>query len=182
MDEHAYANIVSRMLTESFGKTPKLATYRNHGKEVEYIVLTYSKKIILELEALGIHAGDKTANQVGIPNWILNDNEFLRTCIRGLVDTDGCVYKKFGWNTPQLEFYSQSKPLLNGVREGLLRLGIKASNITKGKRLVPKVGVYGKDAVLKYVREIGFTNPKYKARFNKIVSQYSTSCLGSVVV
>ncbi len=38
-------------------------------------------------------AGSKYNQDVKIPDWILSDKQFTRECLRGLVQTDGSIYK-----------------------------------------------------------------------------------------
>ncbi len=41
--------------------------------------------------------GPKSKQNVSIPNWILENDIFLKECIRGLVQTDGSIYKDRGY-------------------------------------------------------------------------------------
>ncbi|MCX6703515.1 MAG: hypothetical protein NTV02_02425 [Candidatus Zambryskibacteria bacterium] len=41
--------------------------------------------------------GSKYNQDVKIPNWILEDQDFTKECLRGLVQTDGCIYTDRGY-------------------------------------------------------------------------------------
>lgn len=40
----------------------------------------------------GLRLGDKVRNQVDVPDWIKRDKNYSRFCLRGLIDTDGCIF------------------------------------------------------------------------------------------
>lgn len=41
--------------------------------------------------------GSKVKQNVTVPAWIKNDPEFSRLCLRGLIETDGCIYIDRGY-------------------------------------------------------------------------------------
>ena len=76
----------------------------------------YGKKAVEKLEDKGLQPGNKTENQVGVPKWIKNNKKFTKKCLKGLIDTDGCVYKNgdnykkgSGW---MIDFKNASRPLI----------------------------------------------------------------------
>lgn len=151
---------VAVLLSECF--RVKSRTY-HHSTRKGITLYVYSKRLVSDLLKLGLKAGNKKINRVSIPNWIWKDNACMIACIRGLIDTDGCVYKKY--SNPkilQIEYYSAIPSLLNDLRKALKKLGFKVSKITAGKRETPKCGIYAKDEVIRYCGVIGFNNPKYK--------------------
>ena len=52
----------------------------------------YNKFLMLELINLGLKKGDKIKNKLTIPDWIKENEEYSASCIKGLIDTDGCIY------------------------------------------------------------------------------------------
>lgn len=44
------------------------------------------------LNRVGLPYGDKIANRARIPKWAFQRKSWLAACLRGLFDTDGCVY------------------------------------------------------------------------------------------
>lgn len=68
-----------------------------------------------EAEALidmGIVPGNKVENNLGVPDWIFEDINYVKGCLRGLVDTDGSIYRrKDGYYVVQFKNYSNN--LLN---------------------------------------------------------------------
>jgi|APHM01.1.fsa_nt_gi hypothetical protein len=79
-------------------------------------IIVYSKEIIKELKQLGLQPGDKTVNQVNVPQWIKNDRSYVRKCLRGLVDTDGTIYRQTTDNRVIIQFKNLSEPLLSDFK------------------------------------------------------------------
>lgn len=103
-----------------------------------------------------------------IPAWIWTNKEFIKSFIRGLVDTDGSVFSKTtNKSLPQIEFYQNNETLIKDFRKALLSLGIKCSKIMK-KKTKYCVGIYDKNEVEKYFNSIGFNNLKNKERYLSI--------------
>jgi hypothetical protein len=63
--------------------------------------------------------GNKIANQIDIPGWILRNRDYKISCLRGLMDTDGGIYyhrykvNQRWYKYPRLSFTTASTPLLN---------------------------------------------------------------------
>ena len=106
---------------------------------------------------------NKKKNKIRIPSWIYTNNDYLKACIRGLVDTDGCLYKKYKYpRILQIEFYSAIPTLLSDFRRIMMKLGFKVSKIIQRKNgAAPKCGIYSKRGVQKYCTTVGFKNPRY---------------------
>ena len=135
--------------TGSIRKKPKVncAYFNLHGK-----------KFVEFLKKNGLKPGNKVKNNVGIPQWIKENNHFLKKCIRGLTDTDGCVYyisKKTNKNL-RITFTNYASRLINDYRGGLIKLGFSPSKIMSGH----DVYLSSKQDVEKYIKEIGFSNSK----------------------
>ena len=111
------------------------------------------------LISCGLLSGDKVKNQVGVPQWIKRKKSLTKTCLRGLIDTDGSIYRmKPHWpNLFQLSFKNNSKKLLQDVREAFIMLGFHPSKIF-GNRLV----LTRQKEIVMYFKDIGSNNLKYK--------------------
>lgn len=128
------------------------------------------KRFVEFLKKNGLPSGNKVKNNVSIPDWIKKDDKLLRKCLRGLVDTDGCVYyisKKTNRNL-RITFTNHASNLLNDYRNSLIKLGFSPSKIMRGYDIY----LSSKQDVQKYIKEIGFSNSKNLKRvkffsFNK---------------
>lgn len=148
-----------------FNKIPKYLI----DKKAKNIKLRIQSKDAVDLIInSGLKPGNKILNNTTIPKWIFKNKDFLRNCIRGIIDTDGSVFpKSTNKNTPQIEVSSRIPKLREDFRKGLMILGFKPSNWSKGSN-TPNCGLYAKDQVFKYFNEITFNNPKHTKRFINI--------------
>jgi hypothetical protein len=88
------------------------------------LLYTYSKQVALTLHEWGMPFGRKKLSQL-TPDVALDEISF----VRGIFDTDGCVYRKYGPYT-QIQFKFASLSLLSYMRECLVRLGFHPTSIT----------------------------------------------------
>jgi len=100
-----------------------------------------SLKVVQVLLALGLTAG-------------------LASCVRGLFDTDGCVFSHYG--RAQMAFSSRCNSLLQDFRDSLLALGLTPSRISD-----KNVYLCREERSELYVEQIGFGNPKHYQRYQQ---------------
>lgn len=117
----------------------------------------YGLRLVEFLESKGFTPGDKIRNQITIPNWIKKNEIFLKSCLRGLFDTDGSVYKITNQNSHQISFRNYNITLLTDVRNSLISLGITPSRITKGNEIL----ITKKSELRKFLNDVGFHNSKH---------------------
>ncbi|MBI4972274.1 MAG: LAGLIDADG family homing endonuclease [Candidatus Omnitrophica bacterium] len=116
-------------------------------------------------------AGDKISNKVTIPGWIIENEKYSKACIRGLIDTDGCVYElKPHWpGLIQISYKCYNKTMLEDVRKIFLNLGFTVSKISNNCVYITR-----KDQIAKFVNEINFNNSKHRIRYTKIIAPSSS--------
>jgi len=122
IDDKEYVKYVARLVSKLFGYDPTVAEYP--GQTVTRIIITgvYFIKI---MKSFGLIVGNKTKNQVGVPEWIKSDKNFFRACIRGLFDTDGGTFthkhkvKRYDYCHFGLTYTSACKPLLSSFKKCL---------------------------------------------------------------
>lgn len=76
------------IIKKALGLTAKL----NTNRPSENFLVINSKSASESLHRLGLPFGDKIANRARIPIWISRRKPLLISCLRGLFDTDGCIY------------------------------------------------------------------------------------------
>ena len=124
-----------------------------------------------ELVKLGLKYGNKVKQQVDIPGWIKISPRFAKTCIRGLWDTDGCLYeevhrkKNIEYRYPRLSFVSHSKPLLRSVFTILQKMDFSPK--IRNNR---SVNLETKADIVRYFHLIGSSNKKHLRRYSKFVN------------
>ncbi len=154
-----YIEFVSDFTYKLFGERPK----RFKKKDCNAIVLYYNGVGLVQyLCKIGLKAGNKVKQQVGVPDWIKNSYSFKIACLRGLMDTDGGVFmhnynvngKKY--NYKKICFSNRSIPLLIFVMETLSELGFTPKLIDKIEN--KKVWLYNENEVNRYLTIIGSHN------------------------
>lgn len=126
----------------------------NRGDQVIYFGSTV---VVRWLRKMGL-VYNKVKFQVDIPKWCFSKRSFIESTIRGLIDTDGSVYRiRSGL---QISFCNRSRPLLQSVRRMFLKLGYRPSKISGYNIYLTR-----RLDLLKYFKEIGFNNGKNKKRF-----------------
>jgi len=151
--ERSYAKYVAQLMTELFTAKAKIAVSPK-GYSVVYIG---SAKLVRWLRDMGLRS-NKVRDQVDIPAWIFERKEYIVSTIRGLIDTDGSVYKlRFG---TQISFTNYSVPLLGSFRRALVEIGLQPSKIS-GKN----VYITRRADLTRYAKIVGFSNKKHEERF-----------------
>jgi len=87
-------------------------------------VSVYSNKLT-ELLGWRWDKGPKDAQNVYVPDWIKQDINYLKECLRGLLQTDGSQYNDRGYS--MINFVNICKPLVEDVSEMMKILGYHPS-------------------------------------------------------
>lgn len=150
-----YIHYVCRLGKILFGQKPKIAP-RNDCQATN---LRYSGiNLIKYLLKIGLRSGDKVKQQVGVPSWINDSMKYKVACLRGLMDTDGCVSicthkyndKSYVYYNPC--FANKPRSLLNFVTDTLEELNLCPS--VAGER----IWLYNKTSVQNYFKIVGSSN------------------------
>ncbi len=159
-EEQFYRTLITNYCTNLFNITPKIKDDRVSNA---IRVNLYSKDLFdLITKRFKISAGRKSRT-VLIPKEILNaEPKILKMCIRGIYDAEGCVFfdKRESYNKPypRIELHMCNLKLLRQIFNILNELGIKSTLGMSENNL--RVTIYGESEVKKFIREIGFFNPK----------------------
>lgn len=164
--DKSYAIFVKRLITKLFGVKPKI--YKDpHVKALDIVV--HRKSLVEFCKNIGLKIGNKIKQGLDIPGWILSNTEFTKSCIKGLVDTDGSLFihsykvKDKVYFYPKLSFTSASQSLIKSVRKALIKLGFNARISKSGKDVL----IESKGDVGKYLQIIGSSNEKFWLKYNK---------------
>jgi DNA-binding transcriptional regulator WhiA len=131
-------------------------------------VLTVSSKSVCNFFIdQGVPQGNKITLGVHIPDWIQEKPIYRKAFIRGLFDTDGCVYidtHHVGQKTYEslgMAFANQSIPLLSFFKESLEFFGLHPTQKTKFRVFLRR-----REDIRRYFDLIGSSNEKHlgKAR------------------
>lgn len=163
-DDKEYSKFVINLIKKLFDVTVGVY-YRKNALAVD-LSISRTELVSLCVNRLGLKRGSKVKQQVDIPKWIKQNRPYSIACVRGLVDTDGCVFthsykvndKRYKYK--KLAFTSYSKPLRQSVFK-----------ILEDNGLHPRLAA-GKDVRLDsitdmkgYFKVFNFHNPKHVKRY-----------------
>lgn len=170
-DDKKYGEFVFSLMKNLF-KVPVGVSYReNHSTNT--FVISRVELVRFFVEKLGLKIGSKIKHQVDIPEWIKLNKKYSIACLRGLMDTDGCVFNechkinkinKKIYCYPRLSFVNYSRPLL-----------VSVFNILKELNFDPKirnnrsVQLEKKNEIIRYFEFIKSNNPKHLVRLNNFL-------------
>lgn len=97
--------------------------YERRGNSTDLKI--HSKEFVELLVSDGLQRGDKKANQVGVPAWVLSDHEYSRRCFAGLLDTDGSIYRNTRDGQIIVEVKNDSQPILEFCGKFCESLGVR---------------------------------------------------------
>ncbi len=153
-----YSYYVRDLIFKLFAYTPTLAQRKNCNA----VTLTTSGvEIVNYLLHQGMHTGDKVRQQVDVPEWIKQDKNFSRWCLRGLMDTDGGIFTHT--YTINNKSYSYLKTNLTNASQPLLNFAYK---VLKDNQFHPdnkrprKVWLYSQVESRRYLEVIGSSNER----------------------
>lgn len=164
-DEKYHCTYLKKMCEDLFKL--KIGEYVNPKRNERFVCLS-SKELVEFLLKIGLRSGDKIKNQITIPEWILENDLFTKACLRGLIDTDGSIFRMSNQdpNLIRISFTNYNEKLLNDTRAAFLKLGYNPSKIINNKQFF----ISRQSEIKKYIKEIGFSNDKHRSRVIKFSS------------
>lgn len=160
--DSVYIEYIDGLIQKLFTLVPK-RFYYPHKNAIR--LMLNSVEVVDFLVAQGLPRGDKLKNGLGIPDWIKANPYHKRMCVRGLVDTDGCMYvhvHKVGrkiYKNIGLSFFSKSPELIAQVAGVFEENGIMPHITSRGTDIY----IYRSDSVAKYLEVFGTSNPRIGA-------------------
>lgn len=162
-----YANYIQALIGKLFGFSSSIyPRKRTNGAD---IVISSVNLVEFLADKNILKRGNKIANRINIPNWILKNRDYRISCLRGLMDTDGGIYyhrykiKDKWYKYPRLSFSNISTPLLDFVKNTLECLNF-APKLGENK-----VTLYRLPEIKKYFKEVRTHNPKHLRRYKEVI-------------
>lgn len=158
-DKEYLLHYVTDLIKGLFSITPRIYFSR---KRKGMHIIAQSVRLIHFLKKIGLKSGDKVKNNISIPKWIFNSNSFMKSCIRGLIDTDGIVVPITGRDYSYIWYTCKGTNIQKDFDLIMRKLGYKTSKWNYNG--TPEVFIGSKYYIIKYCKEIGFRNPKHIKR------------------
>ncbi len=137
-------------------------------KRCKALVLRFSSMNLLDfLFKMGAVKGNKIKQRFDIPAWVYEKESYTRSFIRGLIDTDGCLYihkhKVGGADYCNIGFCfsSYSENLMRSVASIFESRGIKPHLARDSKMLY----LYSVSAIRSYLDIFKTSNPRIKGKY-----------------
>jgi len=166
IDDAQYAIFIKNLIKKLFNLKASMCP-RDNISAIDIIV---SRKKLVEFcnKKLGLHIGNKLKQGLDIPEWIRKNYGFEKACVRGIMDTDGCIFnevhnikgKKYSYK--RLNLTSYSPKLRKSVFDILSKLDLNPK--IRNNRCVQ---IEDKEKIEKYFQIIGTSNPKHLKRYYK---------------
>lgn len=164
--DNDYAHYVKGLIYELFSID---AILRIRPRQKTMVVVATSTTLIEFLVEKGAVRGNKIQQSIDMPFWIGTNRKLKKMFVRGLVDTDGCLYihkhlvrgKKY--QNIGFCFTSFSEKLLLSVKKVLLEFDI-CPHITDENR---RIYLYEEADVIKYLSIFGSSNPRIYLKYNQ---------------
>ncbi|MBT4136038.1 AAA family ATPase [archaeon] len=169
-EEDELLNLVQKDLSELFQCTPQIISPNNRCRHVNVI----SQEVCMTLNKHQIPFGKK-CNIVEIPEIVLESSNIIqREFLKALFSCDGTVSQ----NTYMVEYYSNSKKLLQQIAYLLYQEGIKCkirykSAVCNGKSFDSyMLYLSGQENLIKFFCKIGFYSFAKQEKLKKMLSKY----------
>lgn len=136
-------------------------------------ILASSRALVEFISGLGMPVGNKLKRLLRIPAWILSRPVYKRAFIRGLFDTDGCIYLEVRRRKSKIYRYlgwtitSYSNPLLCDIVSVLSSLGFTPAH-TETQR---SVYLRKQEEVERYFSLIDTHNSKHRQRYRSFMER-----------
>ena len=166
-DDEKYGKYVVKLIKKLFGVSP--SKYHYPKDSVNDFVVSRTELIKFCTEKLGLKIGNKIKQQIDIPTWIKKNKKFRIACLRGLVDTDGCLVihkykvKEKQYCYKKLDFCSASLPLVSSVMQILKNYGFRP-RLSRNHR---NIWLDNQKEVARYLAMVGSNNPKHLRRYRE---------------
>ena len=163
-----YSQYVKNLINSLFDIKIAIRKRRNRNA----IVLVSSGRNLIDfLVRKGAVRGNKVKQQIDAPNWIMNNELYKINFVRGLVDTDGCLYI-------HKHFTKQGSKLHQNIglcfSNSSLNLIKRVSRILKGNKIEPHISknkknvyLYSLKSVKNYLDIFGSSNPRIINKYNE---------------
>ena len=161
-----YAIYVENLIVSLFGIYPAV----RKRKERNTLVISMASTTVVDyLVSLGLPKGNKLKAGLKIPKWILGNPSYRVACVRGLVDTDGCLYihsHSVGGNKYRnigLSFSSYSPILIEQVAMLFEESGIMPHISGRGT----DIHLYRVNAVDRYLTVFGTSSERLRSVYRE---------------
>lgn len=165
LDENYLKNRLLPIVKKHFPNTNPRLFYRKD--ENTLVLLIYSRELCDYLISLGFSFGPKSRT-VTIPSMIVQSEILMNATIRGIFDTDGCVFldkrKEYNKPYPRITIKIASIPLIEQLETYLSKnfsLYVDKRNRDRKRNTLE---IYGHQQLERFLKQIGFSNKRHLSK------------------
>ena len=165
LDEDYFLNYLKPLIRRIFPFVNPHIYYRTDENTI--ILRVYSKELHKLFIDIGFKNGKKSRT-VKIPEFIINKENLMNATIRGIFDTDGCVFmdkrKDYKKPYPRITLQSASIELVNQLEHFLsknFKLYVNRSNRDGYRNYLE---IYGHAQLETFLKQIGFSNKRHLSK------------------
>ncbi|MDO8649744.1 MAG: hypothetical protein Q7K33_00270 [Candidatus Berkelbacteria bacterium] len=163
--DRIYAEYIKNLIFRLFKLEIRFMERERHA-----LVIVCSSTTVLDfLIDRGFTRGDKIRLGIGFPSWVHKKASYEKAFVRGLMDTDGCLfihkhrvagkeYRNLG-----LTFTSFAPGLVGGMAKALQNNGI-TPHFSNDRR---SIYLYKVESVVKYLSIFGSSNPRITRKYEE---------------
>ena len=164
--DEPYSNYLKLQINKLFNLDPRITVRKN---ENTILITCNSTSLVDYLVNKGMTRGNKIVGGINIPDWVTGNKPYEIAFVRGLVDTDGCLYihkhkvNNKTYNNIGFCFANSAKGLLDSVYNILLKNDIKPTLNHSNTHIY----LYKVESVVKYLSIFGSSNPRIFQKYEK---------------
>ncbi|MFH1622945.1 MAG: LAGLIDADG family homing endonuclease [Candidatus Aenigmatarchaeota archaeon] len=173
-DHRYYEDVIRPIATKEFG----LKGYLYHRKDDDTVrFFISSRKVFLTLKSFGIPVGEK--NQISISKELKSEN-FAKAFIRGVFNTDGSVYRRYGRkyighsrhykNYAVVQFKMKNRNVVEFVKKSLDGIGIKTTKVGRVADKYWVTRITTQASVERFFKDLEINHINHLNRYREIVS------------
>lgn len=159
-DFEYYEKVIIPFIKRNLNENMKAQVKRikqSNGMQIDF----HSKRLFEFLTSrLKLPAGLKF-DKVLIPEEIRTSEKLVKKCLRGIFDTDGCLFfdKRKAYKEPYIRISLKltNPPIIEQIFSELQNLNVSCKKLNTRK----EIQIMGKKNVLKFIKTIGFSNPRH---------------------
>jgi len=162
-----YSDFVQPVIKNEFGQKGYL--YKRKDGYTRYHIK--SKKVFSYFKSLQIPIGKKST-KLTIPTGIIKNQKLAIACLRGIMDTDGSIYRRYNkkynkhskiYDYQVIQLKMKSKKVIEQARKVLAKTGIKSNKITENGGCYLTRVTSQKDVKI-FIEKIGFRNEEKRRK------------------
>lgn len=169
LTDREHADHVARLLRRLFSIRIMI---RARPRQNACVVVASSRMLSDFLIGCGAVKGNKIENNIGVPRWVECDMKYRTAFIRGLFDTDGCVYidvhriRDKTYRNIGIALSNRSPRLLKAFKRHLIDIGLHPTQKTEYEVFLRR-----ESEIRVYFDVVGSSNPKHVRKMRAFFSQ-----------